>query len=189
MKRSVEERDNFPEPKRNTKHIARSDETADSDIVCHPYGVKPWGNFMLVNDGVNLRESSLGTLQILNDETVLLVLSMISAHSLCLLAQVSKALYAFSHQSDLWRNLTLREFGGDFMYTGNWKDTYGVQKRGMAYSYHKPLKIDGFYSDVLYEPWIRACIDIDPSWLEVDNIDRRSNLSLEVVITEHFCRH
>ena len=60
------------------------------------------------------------------------------------------------------------------------QDTFGLHTVGSKYPGHRPLQVDSFYSDVLYGPWMRATIEIDPSWLEVENIDRRSNLSVEV---------
>ena len=157
-------------------------ESSNESLIGHPYGVKPWGNYML--DGTtasSIRETSLGSLQVLNDEALILVLSMVSARDLCNLAQVSKALYVFSHHSDLWRDLTLKHLGGEFTFTGNWKDTFGTHAAGKSYPGHCPKHINSFYSDVLYGPWMRATIDIDPSWLTVENIDRRSNLSVEVI--------
>lgn len=34
------------------------------------------------------------------------------------------------------------------------------------------LRVQGFYSDLLYQPWFCTCVDLRPEWLEVDNIDR-----------------
>jgi hypothetical protein len=167
------------------KRSCTADEPHDPDStsefsIGHPYGVKPWGNYMLDGSSSSIRGTSLGSLQILNDEALILVLSLASASDLCKLAQVSKVLYVFSHHSDLWRDLTLKNFGGEFTFTGNWKDTFGTIAVGKQYPGHHPRHIDSFYSDVLYGPWMRATIDIDPSWLAVQNIDRRSNLSVEV---------
>lgn len=92
------------------------------ELSGHPYGVKPWGNFMLEGKG-SIREISLGDLKLLNDEVILIVLSLVSARDLCILAQTSKVLYVFSHHSDIWRELTLKQFGGDFSFSGNWKVT------------------------------------------------------------------
>ena len=97
------------------------DTGVDSTCSGHPYGVKPWGNYMLDGDGSNIRESSLGKLRILKDENLLVILSLVSAKDLCHLAQSSKVLYVFSHHSDLWRDLTLKHIGGEFTYTGHWK--------------------------------------------------------------------
>ena len=169
-----------PEKKSSVDVNLSSQKHAIEDTNGHPYGVKPWGNYMLNEDGPNLRETSLGNLQALTDETLLFVLSTMSARDLCTLGQVSRALYVFSHHSDLWRTLTLKDLGGEFQYNGNWKDTYASHKASGKYCQHRPIEIQGFYSDVLYDPWMRATIDFDPSWLEVENIDRRSNLSVAV---------
>lgn len=34
------------------------------------------------------------------------------------------------------------------------------------------LRVRGFYSDLLYQPWHCASVDIPAEWLEVDNVDR-----------------
>lgn len=36
-----------------------------------------------------------------------------------------------------------------------------------------------FYSDLLHQTWLCAALEVDPSWLEVDNIDRRAGLSVQ----------
>lgn len=41
------------------------------------------------------------------------------------------------------------------------------------------IKVQHFYSDLLYQPWLCATLDVDSAWLEVENIDRRHDLSLE----------
>jgi hypothetical protein len=176
MKRASEEK---PDQRIGTHKRSCTAHEPDA-LIGHPYGVKPWGNFMLNGASVNIRSTSLGSLSILNDEAFILVLSMVSARDLCKLSQASKALYVFSHHSDLWRDLTLKHIGGDFTFSGNWKDTFGTHTVGSRYPGHHPRQIDNFYSDVLYGPWMRATIEIDPSWLAVQNIDRRSNLSVEV---------
>lgn len=39
------------------------------------------------------------------------------------------------------------------------------------------VRVQGFYSDLLYQPWHCATADLQPEWLEVSNVDRRRNLS------------
>ena len=34
------------------------------------------------------------------------------------------------------------------------------------------VKVKGFYSDLLYQPWFCATTELQPEWLELDNIDR-----------------
>jgi hypothetical protein len=105
----------------NTKKQCNGTEITTDVSYGHPYGVKPWGNYMLDGNGSNIRGSSLGNLSLLNDEAILIVLSMVSARDLCRLAQASRVLYVFSHHSDFWRDQTLKHFGGEFSFTGNWK--------------------------------------------------------------------
>ncbi len=179
MKRACEDKPDQAQKRSCTAEEPDDPESSNDSLIGHPYGVKPWGNYML-DGSSSIRGTSLGSLHVLNDEALILVLSMVSARELCKLAQVSRALYVFSHHSDLWRDLTLKHLGGEFTFTGNWKDTFGTHMIGKTYPGHRPRQIDSFYSDVLYGPWMRATIDIDPSWLAVQNIDRRSNLSVEV---------
>jgi hypothetical protein len=56
---------------------------------------------------------------------------------------------------------------------GTWRETYllHTQRRYTAGS-HKPLPVRGLYSDLLHQPWLCASMDMEPSWLEVENIDR-----------------
>lgn len=37
------------------------------------------------------------------------------------------------------------------------------------------LQVSGFYSDLLHQPWLCATVELQPHWLEVDNIDRCVN--------------
>ncbi|EFJ50747.1 hypothetical protein VOLCADRAFT_103818 [Volvox carteri f. nagariensis] len=41
------------------------------------------------------------------------------------------------------------------------------------------LRVRGFYSDLLYQPWFCATMKLPYEWLETDNIDRRSGLTPE----------
>lgn len=36
-------------------------------------------------------------------------------------------------------------------------------------------QVSGFYSDLLHQPWLCATVELQPHWLEVDNIDRCVN--------------
>lgn len=42
------------------------------------------------------------------------------------------------------------------------------------------MKVQGFYSDLLYQPWMCATIDIDPHWLHHDNLERRAAEDMSV---------
>lgn len=45
---------------------------------------------------------------------------------------------------------------------------------------HGVSQFVGVYSDLLFQPWLCASLGICPEWLDRCNIDRRSNLSVEV---------
>jgi hypothetical protein len=151
----------------------------------HPYGLKPWGNFYSDETHVSIRDTSLGRFGVLKDEHVLAILESCSSYSLLQLAAVSKVFYIFCHHEDLWRAITLKELNGNFDFSNTWKETYCRHKAGPRYVTHRPIKVSGFYSDLLYQPFLCATLGFDPSWLAVDNVDRRSNLSLEDFIEQY----
>ena len=47
-----------------------------------------------------------------------------------------------------------------------------------ATSQQPPLRIGGFYSDLLYQPFFCATTPLRAEWLECSNVDRRCGLSL-----------
>lgn len=155
----------------------------------HPYGVKPQGNLLQEGadgrSGANLLDSSLGSLRRLDDAGVLAVLARLPAAALCCLSASSRGLYVFSHHSNLWRDLTLNEFGGDFKYDGGWKQTYICRSHPASIVRHVPLRVENCYSDTLYNPWMNSALQIDPSWLTVDNVDRRAGLSPDEFISQY----
>ena len=151
----------------------------------HPYGVKPWGNFFQEESPISIRDTSLGRFGLLKDETILAILESCSPHALLRLAASSRALYVFSHHDDLWRGITIRELDGAFDFSNSWKETYCRHRAGAAYIAHRPIRVAGFYSDLLYQPFLCARLGLDPSWLEVDNIDRRAGLSLQDFIDQY----
>ena len=58
-----------------------------------------------------------------------------------------------------------------FSWLGSWKRTCLKNAHSLR---GKPggIKVNGFYSDLLYQPWFCSSVEIQPAWLEVDNIDR-----------------
>lgn len=42
-----------------------------------------------------------------------------------------------------------------------------------------PLRVEDFYSDLLYQPWYCATTPIRPEWLQRDNLERRKGLSMD----------
>ena len=127
----------------------------------HPLGIQPMGNLLLATlDDTNGRKKSksspalavdnmkplrqvkardvgLGALQVLSDSLVLDIAGRLPAQDLCRLGVCSRAFHVMCHQEELWRVLTLEEFGGDFDFEHSWRWTYvkGMLKaRGGAMS-------------------------------------------------------
>lgn len=146
----------------------------------HPYGVRPWGNYLAdrMHAAVTLcRTPGLGRLHVLDDELVLQVLGMLGPKDLCTIAAVSRAVYVFSHHDDLWRAMALQTLGQSdqpVRFQRSWKHTMcsWVALPG-KYRGTRPIAVRGFYSDLLFQPWFCTVTGVDPRWLAVDNIPRR----------------
>ena len=148
----------------------------------HPQGVLPEHFATLLGDDNSTRDKGLGCLSILSDELILSILGMLEPRQLGRLATVSKALYCFANHEELWRSFVLQFNDKDsWLYEKTWKMTYVKTNHGHQCGdlTGTRLNINNFYSDLLYQPWLCAALDIDDSWINVDNIDRRSSLSLE----------
>ena len=165
--------------------VEAEDELGDGDKLVdgeHPYGVRPEGNLLALDaEGQtrrNVLDTSLGSLRRFTDAALLVVLSRLPADVLCRVSAASRGLYVFSHHSSLWRDLTLSVHGGDFNYRGGWKQTY-ISRLYPSFSGHTPLRVEGCYSDALYDPWMNSALQIDPSWLLVDNVQRHAGLTPE----------
>lgn len=73
-----------------------------STIRPHPLGIRPSGNAL--TSAVNLRAST-GIFNILSDETLTSLLEWLDTSSLLALGSTCRALYAFTSNEELWRNL------------------------------------------------------------------------------------
>lgn len=108
----------------------------------HGYGIQPMGNLLLSASSSNLRDASLGALQVLSDETIYDILSNLDGRDLARLALVSKGFYVFSHQDSLWRTLVLENYKGKLAFNGCWKTTYLASAvPGYSGVSHVPLKV------------------------------------------------
>ncbi|RIA98447.1 hypothetical protein C1645_685850 [Glomus cerebriforme] len=161
----------------------------------HPLGIKPWGNYYFdstdqSNNNFKDCRSSLGTLTILTDDLILEILGILDAKDLLSLGLTSRVLYCFSTFDDLWRQLTIQKYNGDWDWQGTWKITF--LKRSCREYYLDPVLNDrksaiylaNFYSDTLFQPFLCSSTEIE-AYLGVENIDRRSNLELSEFIREY----
>jgi hypothetical protein len=79
--------------------------TGRDTIPCHPLGVKPSGNGLTA--AWDLRSAS-GTIAILPDELILILLEYLDSSTLVCFGQTCKALYAFTRSEDIWKALFIR---------------------------------------------------------------------------------
>jgi hypothetical protein len=116
------------------------------------------------------------------------ILELLQPRDLAQLAQASRAFYVYCHHADLWRETVLRicrQRGCSFAYQHSWKDTCVAllqqlhKPESTALLRHQPIAMAGVYSDMLYEPWAYALMEIDPRWLSAETIPRCSSLSVE----------
>ncbi|KAI8813943.1 hypothetical protein BJ742DRAFT_734809 [Cladochytrium replicatum] len=187
----------------------------------HPLGVLPWGNFLMAKQR-DCRASGLGSFSLLPDEFIADLLvrevpvprvalppdqatfnqqsrvqptrGIFSAQNLCRLSQVSKVFYCFVVADDVWRTLTIRDFGdsGGFApFAGTWRRTYAIthlSRNSLSEDVpHFPsISVRNFYSDHLFAAWRCTSIPLedvcDPSH---ENIERRSKLSLDEFISQY----
>lgn len=149
------------------------------------YGVQPLGNLLFSAIAHNIRDPGLGSLRVLGDETLCEILGFLQAMDLVTLSLVSKAFYVFSHQDFLWRNLVLDKFGGDFRFKVDWRCTYATAMSPLSLSPEPHLQVTGFFSDYLFQSWLCSSLTMKEEWLLVDNIDRRTNLSVQEFINSY----
>ena len=153
----------------------------------HPHGVEPMGNFYSA-EAIAYDRKLLGLLGPLSDGSILEIASELDARGLSMLAATSRGSYVFAMHEDLWRTLTLSDLQGRFHFQGTWKTTYLAShpsSKHLLRCTSRAITVKGFYSDLLFMPWMYASMGIDSSWLEVENIDRRSGLSLEAFVEEY----
>ena len=155
----------------------------------HPQGVLPLSHLGSHADTQqqDRRRRGLGRLAALSDELLLRILHELDASTLAKLSCVSKALYCYSNHEELWRSAVLSADGHDtagtadsesWQFDGSWKRTY-VRSVGKDVPMPADIRVSGLFSDALYQPFLCSALDVDEAWLETENIDRRSSLSLE----------
>eukprot|EP01119_Soliformovum_irregulare_P014151 TRINITY_DN3851_c0_g1_i1.p1 TRINITY_DN3851_c0_g1~~TRINITY_DN3851_c0_g1_i1.p1 ORF type:complete len:345 (+),score=81.72 TRINITY_DN3851_c0_g1_i1:205-1239(+) len=158
----------------------------------HPINVKPLGNYYLdFVEGIKpIRNTGLGNFAWLLDEMILDILSLVEDfRDIVRLSMVSRAMYCFCFLDDIWKELTLDIFNGNFSFDRSWRRTFFTQyqrNKGMIgdTDEEEPLRFQGMYSDVLFARWMAGNIDLHV-WAPNETIPRRSNLSLEEFLEEY----
>lgn len=172
-------------PKITTKHVMS---------LQHPLGIKPLGNYYMDATRSDFtgscRGPSLGRLSQLTDEIIMEILNLLSPEELLTLGATSRVLYGLTHLDDMWKNLTIERFKGDWVWQDDtWRATFLKRSdpgydTSMILKNRDQMKLKGFYSDVLFQSFYCAAIGMEP-YTAVENIDRRSRLSLEDFIQEY----
>ncbi|ETL99842.1 hypothetical protein L917_03374 [Phytophthora nicotianae] len=148
----------------------------------HPLGVKPIGNYF--EDSVKgikeCRASGLGRLAMMQDSQLLSLLNYCSAVDLANLAACSRAAYVYGTHDELWRVLVLEEMEGQFEPKPTWKATYLRTRYGDKVQLEAPIRVQGVYSDLLFQSFYCSAAPIEEAWLAVENIERRSAKDMTV---------
>ncbi|KAF9951039.1 hypothetical protein BGZ72_007339, partial [Mortierella alpina] len=172
-------------PKMTTQHVMS---------LQHPLGIKPLGNYYMDATRADFtgscRGPSLGRLARLTDEIIMEILDLLSPVDLLTLGATSRVLYGLTHLDDVWKTLTIERFKGDWTWQDDtWRATFLKRSdpsydTSMILKNRDSMKMKNFYSDVLFQPFYCAAIGMEP-YTAVENIDRRSGLSLEQFIEEY----
>jgi hypothetical protein len=147
----------------------------------HPLGLKPWGN-LIIADGqgsaVCRRDTGLGSMRCLPDEIMLHIMECLNAAALERLGSCSKQLFVMTRHQPLWKQLTVDTFPSGFDFCTNWRTTWQretARATGRAREGAEPgaaLKVNGVYSDLLFQHWLCSSMFINAKWLHVSNIDK-----------------
>src|SRR5437763_759654 len=164
-KRKIEDFDDEFDTTKNYDHV-RQKKKSNVLMMRHPLGIKPWGNYYFDsteqsnNNFKDCRGSSLGNLSILTDDLILETLGTLDAKDLLSLGLTSRVLYCFSTFDDLWKQLAIQKYNGDWCWQGTWKITYLKRScreynLGPVLNNKKPLThLTNFYSDTLFQPFL-----------------------------------
>lgn len=96
---------------------------------------------------------------------------------------MSRVFNIFAEEEELWKSLCIKRNEGNFLFKGTWKRTCLLKRNQFKSFPYKRLEVKGFYSDELYRKWYRCFVPMEYfSKLDVQQIERRSNLSLQEFI-------
>jgi Cupin-like domain len=179
------------QPTQDTKPVKLSRQSIVrlSDFTCihdsNPFGVLPAGNLFFEDASSNRigrRE------EMFDDKLWQHILSYCDGSSLGRTVQVSRYLYVAGHQSELWRDLVLRQCHATKSVISrmgrSWRDTYILLFHGEdKYVELQPMKI-GIYSDSFYQSHLCRSFAIPSAWLEAVDVDERSDREVPSIPVE-----
>lgn len=149
----------------------------------HPYGCLPGGNQFFLNDDdhgstAQSRRKVVAGMEErkwCNDELWQGILGFCDAQTLGRVTASSKYLYVAGHQPELWRDLVLRRCDQEKRVVDvasaessiqSWKDMYRVLFTGNSSGSHKPICIEGIFSDEYYRTHRCRSFSIPKCWLD-----------------------
>ena len=154
--------------------------------IPNPFGVEPTGNQFLENSK-NTRLALGKSLSRFNEGELINLLEVLGPLVCARLAGTCRFLYVHcTANEDLWRKWTLATFNGEFIFKVNWRNTFKFMACPDRFLADAPIKVKGFYSDLLHLSW--RCQTVPLSSIchpEKNTIDRRCNLSLQEFLTEY----
>ena len=81
---------------------------------------------------------------------------------------------------NLFWHMQAEELETHWRFKHTWQHTYLRASSKISQGHAaKRRQVQGFYSDLLYQPWHCASVPLHKSWLKRDTIDRRADLSVE----------
>lgn len=128
------------------------------------------------------RPDALGSLQVLPDEIICLILEALSPRDVAKLATLSSVLYVFCNEEPLWMKFCLNNFEGPLQYKGSWRKTTLEQlcvTKDTSDSSRRPLHFEGFNSLFLYRRWYRCHVTFESFSFDNGVIERRGDISNE----------
>ncbi|CAM8942940.1 unnamed protein product [Rhodiola kirilowii] len=127
------------------------------------------------------RLDALGSLRVLPDEIVCVILDRLTIRDVGRLACVSSVMYIFCNEEPLWMNLCLKIARGQLQYKGSWKKT-ALHQENLLDRYvpcGRPLHFDGFNSIFLFRRLYRCCTTLSNFSFDDGNVERRKEISTE----------
>ncbi|CAK4692755.1 hypothetical protein LEN26_016494 [Aphanomyces euteiches] len=164
----------------------KESESQESSVLHHPLGVKPWGNcFNDMDKGITpCRQNGLGRLDQLPDTVLHAIFGYLDATTLGTTACSSRAWYVFCSHDEFWRTLVLEQFGGSFTPMTTWRESYIATAKPAFQSPNKPrVRVQGFYSDLLFQPFYcaqRPSAVLSKQSMGIDTIPRVDGSKLSV---------
>lgn len=129
----------------------------------HPLGVLPKGNLLYAGPSRgSIRAPGLGALDRLDDTLLLQILALLEPSHVFRLARCSRAAYAYSRHEPMWKDFYLDHANGVLTtWKGNWRKSFVARFHPESYTDLKDIPTPGLYSDVLFQPYLCAQVNVE----------------------------